>query len=260
MENIITSKDNPIIKLYQKLSCSKKERLQYGLFVLEGLRIVEDAVRESESITHLIMTKNACEKFGTTLFQADLRNTKTLVISNELGNKISSTDTTQGIFAICKIPNEKKVVFRDGGRYAVLYGLQDPGNVGMIIRTADALGIDGVILSGSCDLYSPKVIRATMGSVFRMKIFVENNTDRLFELLESGGAETSAAVIDYDAEKVTECRFDGIQAIFIGNEGNGLPRDVAMRCDRRVTIPMNGSINSLNAAMAAGILMWELKK
>lgn len=130
----------------------------------------------------------------------------------------------------------------------------------MIIRTADALGIDGVILSGSCDLYSPKVIRATMGSVFRMKIFVENNTDRLFELLESGGAETSAAVIDYDAEKVTECRFDGIQAIFIGNEGNGLPRDVAMRCDRRVTIPMNGSINSLNAAMAAGILMWELKK
>ncbi len=260
MENIITSKDNPIIKLYQKLSSSKKERLQYGLFVLEGLRIVEDAVRENGGITHIIMTKNAYEKFGGTLFQADLRDEKTLVISNELGNKISSTDTTQGVFAVCKIPAAQKPVFRDGGKYAVLYGLQDPGNVGMIIRTADALGIDGVILSGSCDLYSPKVIRATMGSVFRMDIFVENNTDRLFELLESGGAAASAAVIDTDAEKVTECGFEGTQAIFIGNEGSGLPRDVALRCGRRVTIPMNGTINSLNAAMAAGILMWELKK
>lgn len=260
MENIITSKDNPIIKLYQKLSCSKKERLQYGLFVLEGARIVEDAVRENGGITHLIMTKNACEKFGSALFQADLRNAKTLVISNELGNKIASTDTTQGVFAVCKIPAGKKPVFRGGGKYVVLYGLQDPGNVGMIIRTADALGIDGAILSGSCDLYSPKVIRATMGSVFRMEIFVENDTDKLFGMLENNNVTTSAAVIDADAQRITECGFDGTQAIFIGNEGCGLPRDTAMRCGRRVTIPMNGTINSLNAAMAAGILMWELKK
>ena len=104
MENIITSKDNPVIKLYQKLSSSKKERLQYGLFVLEGLRITEDALREESGITHLIMTKNAYEKFGDELLQADLRNTKTLVISNELGNRIASTDTTQGVFAICPIP------------------------------------------------------------------------------------------------------------------------------------------------------------
>lgn len=260
MENIITSKDNPIIKLYQKLSSSKKERLQYGLFVLEGLRIAEDAIREDSSISHLIVTKNAYEKFGEALLQADLRNTKTIVVSNELGNKIASTDTTQGVFAICPIPAAKKPAFRDDGRYAVLYGLQDPGNVGMIIRTADALGIDGVILSGSCDLYSPKVIRATMGSVFRMNITIENDTDTLFDMLKNNGVMTSAAVIDTDAEKVTEISFNGRQAIFVGNEGNGLPKDIALRCDRRVTIPMNGTINSLNAAMAAGILMWELKK
>lgn len=259
MENIITSKDNPVIKLYQKLSSSKKERLQYGLFVLEGLRIVEDALREQREVTHLILTEKAKDKFGEELLQADLRDTRVVVISNELGNRIASTDNTQGVFAVCPIPVKRRPVFRSGGRYIVLYGLQDPGNVGMIIRTADALGIDGVIMSGSCELYSPKVIRSTMGSVFRMDIFVENDSDALFAILAGNGVETSAAVIDKDAAPVTKCSFEGAQAVFIGNEGNGLPADIAERCDRRITIPMEGSINSLNAAMAAGILMWELK-
>lgn len=260
MENIVTSKDNPIIKLYQKLSSSKKERLQYGLFVLEGLRIVEDAVREKSGISHLIVTKRAYEKLGDNFFQADLRDTKLVVISNELGNKIASTDSTQGIFAICRIPVKCMPTFSADGRYVVLYGLQDPGNVGMIIRTADALGIDGVILSGCCDLYSPKVIRSTMGSVFRVKLFIENDPEMLFGMLKNAGVTTSAAVIDADAESVTGCGFIGAQAVFIGNEGNGLPREISLRCDRRITIPMNGTINSLNAAMAAGILMWELRR
>lgn len=260
MENIITSKDNPIIKLYQKLSLFKKERLQYGLFVLEGQRIVEDAIKESGGVTYLIFTKQAAEKYGEEMFQADLRDAKTIVISNELGKKISSTETTQGVFAICRMPVKKMPVFCDNGRYIVLYGLQDPGNVGMIIRTADALGIDGIILSGSCDLYSPKVIRSTMGSVFRANIFIENDTDSLFAMLENNRIMTSAAVIDSDAEDIKRCSFFGRQAVFIGNEGSGLPNEIALRCGRRITIPMNGRINSLNAAMAAGILMWELKK
>lgn len=260
MENIITSKDNPVIKLYQKLSSSKKERFQYGLFVLEGLRIVEDALREESSITHLILTKQAYKKFGDVLFQADLRDTRTVVISNELGNKIASTDTTQGIFAICKIPVRKKISFCENGRYIVLYGLQDPGNVGMIIRTADALGINGIILSGCCDLYSPKVVRSTMGSVFRVDTMIENDTENLFDMLKNNGVVTSASVIDKDAENINDCKFSGKQAVFIGNEGNGLPHEISLKCDRRVTIRMNGNINSLNAAMAAGILMWELKK
>lgn len=260
MENIVTSKDNPVIKLYQKLSSSKKERFQYGLFVLEGMRIVEDALREESGVNNIILTKQAYEKFASVLFQADLRDTKTVVISNELGNKIASTNTTQGVFAICRIPVQKKIDFCENGRYIVLYGLQDPGNVGMIIRTADALGINGVILSGSCDLYSPKVIRSTMGSVFRVDTMIENDTEKLFEILKNGNVATSASVIDKDAENINKCGFSGKQAVFIGNEGNGLPHEISLRCDRRITIPMNGTINSLNAAMAAGILMWELKK
>ncbi|MCM1316030.1 MAG: RNA methyltransferase [Muribaculaceae bacterium] len=258
MENIITSKDNPVIKLYQKLSSSKKERIQYGLFVLEGLRITQDAINENTRITHLILTENSAGKYPD-LFQADLRNTKVIVISNELGNRISATSTTQGVFAICGIPQHKKTVFSDDGKYIILYGLQDPGNVGMIIRTADALGMNGVIMSGSCDLYSPKVIRSTMGSVFRTNIFIENNTENLFSMLENNKITTSAAVIDGETS-LTECTFTGKHAVFIGNEGNGLPHEVSARCDRRVTIRMNGNINSLNAAMAAGILMWEMHR
>lgn len=260
MDNIITSKDNPVIKLYQKLSSSKKERLQYGLFVLEGLRIVEDAIREDSGISHILITQQALAKCSDSVLQADLRDAKTFVISNELGKRIASTDNTQGVFAVCRIPVNRTLSFRSGGRYVVLFGLQDPGNVGMIIRTADALGIDGVILSGSCDLYSPKVIRSTMGSVFRMDIMTENDPDALFDLLNYNNITSSAAVIDTDAEDINSCGFSGSQAVFIGNEGNGLPDDVAARCSRRVTIPMHGNINSLNAAMAAGILMWELKK
>ena len=262
MENIITSKDNPTVKLYQKLSSSKKERLQYGLFVLEGLRIVEDALKEESGITQLILTQKAHERFGEELLQADLRNTRTIVISNELGNRIASTDSTQGVFAMCRIPVSRSIgsIICDNGKYLVLFGLQDPGNVGMMIRTADALGINGVIMSGSCELYSPKVIRSTMGSVFRMSIAIENDADKLFDELNRADITTSAAVIDKDAVPVTECTFEGRQAVFIGNEGNGLPSDIAQRCSRRVIIPMHGNINSLNAAMAAGILMWELSK
>lgn len=258
LENIITSKDNPIIKLYQKLSISKKERIQYGLFVLEGLRITEDALRDSH-VSTLIFTENAYRKYSEQLFQADLKDTKTIVISNELGNRISSTETTQGVFAICSIPVQKTPVFNENSKYIVLYGLQDCGNVGMIIRTADALGIDGIILSGSCDLYSPKVIRSTMGSVFRTNIYIENDKEKLFAILEKNNVITSAGVIDGET-LVTECSFSGKHAVFIGNEGNGLPREVSERCDRRITIPMKGTINSLNAGMASGILMWEMKK
>lgn len=260
MENIITSKDNSIMKLYQKLSSSKKERLQYGLFVLEGLRIVQDALREESGLSHLIFTADAYEKYPDMLFQADLRNTRVVVISNELGKKIASTDNTQGIFAVCRMLMDKKPLFRENGRYIVLHCLQDPGNLGMIIRTADALGIDGIFLCGCCDLYSPKVIRSTMGSVFRADIFIENDENRLFEMLAENRVSTSAAVIDSDAQLLTECCFVGNHAVFIGNEGNGLPDEVSQRCGRRITIPMNGNINSLNAAMAAGIIMWELKK
>lgn len=254
----ITSKSNPSVKLYQKLSSQKKERQRYGLFVLEGERITEDALK-AEAVRTLLMTEKAYE-------ESRLRELydcpETLVISDELARYISQTETPQGVFAVCRM-YERPPVISDGGRYIVLYGLQDPGNMGTIIRTADALGIDGIYLCGCCDLYNPKTIRATMGSVFRCRIGTAADDGELFSVLSGGNILTAASVIDSGAEPVmslTELPENCRLAVFIGNEGRGLPEDIPVRCDMRITIPMHGNINSLNAAMAAGIIMWEMKK
>lgn len=257
---IITSKDNPAVKLYRKLSESKKERSAYNMFVLEGLRIVMDALKENSGLKYLIITQQAFERFESEISQADLNNTRLIVISNELGNKIAQTEKTQGVFAVCSIPPAKKLNLDSDGKYIILHRVQDPGNMGMIIRTADALGIDGIITSECCDLYNPKVIRSTMGSVFRMKIYNEPDTDIIFSELSEKNIKSFASVIDTNAVSINNISLKGGCAVFIGNEGNGLPEEVSEKCSFRITIPMHGTINSLNAGMACGILMWEMKR
>lgn len=256
-DRYLASKDNPKIKLYQKLSSQKKERQRYGLFVLEGQRIVRDAL-DADAVSSLMFTEKAFgEYIGSGGEPESLRDW--YIISDDLAVRISQTETPQGCFAVCRIP-QSVPEFRDGGRYVVLYGLQDPGNMGTIIRTADAFGIDGVLLCDCCDLYNPKTVRSTMGSLFRSRISVIGDTEELFSTLSGAGVQTLAAVIDTDAVRITELESQCRQAVFIGNEGRGLPAEISQRCDLRVTIPMQGSINSLNAAMAAGIIMWEMKK
>lgn len=257
---IITSRENPVLKLYRKLSDSKKERLKYKMFVLEGLRIVTDALNENSGLKHLILTQQAFEKYQSEFSQADLNNTRLIVISNELGNRIAQTEKTQGVFAVCSMPEKIPLKLDRNGKYLILLNVQDPGNMGMIIRTADALGIDGIIASECCDLYNPKVIRSTMGSIFRMKIFTEPDTDIIFSELSGKNIKSFASVTDSDALNINSVSFNGGCAVFIGNEGNGLPEEVSEKCTEKITIPMHGTINSLNAAMAAGIIMWELKR
>jgi len=258
---VIKSKDNPTIKMYVRLAESKKERKNYNMYVLEGYRLICDALSENSSVKQILMTEYAYEKYYNDLSQADLKEVKMLIISNELGMKISCTEKTQGIFAICSIPvfSDLRQALESGKHYMVLYQIQDPGNLGMIIRTADAVGIDGVILSQTCELFNPKTIRSTMGSVFRTKIFNDCNIDEILEICRDKGISTYAAVIDSNAENLKKCLFTDGGAVIIGNEGNGLPSDVSDACDKKVTIKMNGNVNSLNAAMAAGIMMWEMK-
>lgn len=258
---VITSKDNPSIKLYIKLSDSKKERKNYGMYVLEGYRLICDAIKEKSGVRQIFITESAYDKYYNDISQVDLKEVKILIISNELGIKISCTEKTQGIFAICSIPpagNFEKSIKPDG-KYIILHQIQDPGNLGMIIRTADAVGMDGLILSQTCELYSPKVIRSTMGSVFRLKIFDGQGIDDILDIMHKNDIRTYAAVIDKDAEDLKTCSFTGGCAAVIGNEGNGLPADIAEKCTVKTTIKMTGNVNSLNAAMATGIIMWEMK-
>lgn len=251
----ITSKDNPNIRLYRKLSESKKYRRETGMFVLEGVRLIDDAVREKAGIRAVYASESCAEN----VFSGwDIPGAVCYVVSDELGRKMSATDNTQGVFAVCSMPSLPSVsgIINGNGKYIVLCEVRDPGNLGTIIRTADAMGVDGVFLSGCCELYNPKVIRSTMGSIFRLNV-LEIPFEELVPVFAENGVKTCAAVTDIDAVSVRECDFSGGAAVIIGNEGNGLPENIVGICDEKITIKMRGNIDSLNAAMAAGIIMWE---
>ncbi|MGN0622283.1 MAG: TrmH family RNA methyltransferase [Porcipelethomonas sp.] len=256
---VIRSKDNPSVKLFRKLMNSKKERQSCGLFVLEGSRLVFDALKENAPVMRIFITESAAEGHVGEKLSELCDDIDVTVVSDELGDKMSGTDKTQGIFAQCRLPRESGIFrMKKGGRYIVLYQLQDPGNAGMIIRTADAVGMDGVIFCSSCDIYSPKTIRSTMGSIFRVPVCANAALDDIFTGAGNAGLETFAAVVDGSACDLKKVSFESGGVIFIGNEGNGLPDEVSAMCSERITIKMNGNIDSLNAAMAAGIMMWEL--
>lgn len=259
--SLIQSKDNPMIRHFRRLCESKRLRRTEQLFVAEGLRLVREALQEQACRT-LLITQTAYERFGDELEAAASGQARLCRISDELGRYLSETEHTQGIFAVCVLPQTALTPekLRGDGRYLVLHELQDPGNVGMILRTADALGIDAVISCRSCEIYSPKVVRATMGAVFRLPVFEVQDTAELGALLHVAGLRSYAAMLDERAAKLTECRLGRGCAVWIGNEGNGLTPEAASACDQSVMIPMTGHAESLNAAMAAGILLWEMSK
>lgn len=258
---LITSRENPNIKLYLKLASSRKHRREAGMFVLEGSRLCLDAASENAVFHCVFVTESAQEKLGT---QLDVLEEKVgeryFIIPDALAEKLSDTGAPQGVFAIGRMldKNELSSTICSDGKYIILNNVQDPGNVGTIIRTADAVGISAVILCNSCDVYNPKVIRSTMGSLFRLPVLDECDYDEVLAVLQEKGICSYAAVVDTHALSLTECDFSGGCAVVIGNEGNGLTQSDAQRCDRALTIHMKGNVNSLNAAMAAGIIIWEM--
>lgn len=258
----ITSRDNPNIKLYMKLASGKKYRRENGMFTLEGIRLVQDAIKENAELHSVFVTESCMEKLSQHGEALDFPEAaRVFEIPDEIGARMSSTDSAQGIFAVCRIlekPSFSDTV-RSGGKYLLLHSVQDPGNLGTIIRTADAVGVDAVFLADCCDLYNPKVVRSTMGSLFRLNVS-EIKFDETFPVFAERNVPSFAAVIDSDAVSLTECDFSQGGVILIGNEGNGLPREVSEMCSEKLTIKMQGNVNSLNAAMAAGIIMWELVK
>lgn len=264
MDNI-TSRDNKFVKDFVKLSASKSYRDSRGLFALEGIKLVMEAFNSNICFEMVFVTASCQLKNGQELeklFQA----VAVVQIADELEKKMSNQTTPQGIFAICMAPRtgEKAICLDEisgADRLLMLVDLQDPGNVGTIVRTAEALGIDGIIVTDkTCDLFSPKVIRASMGSVFRMKYVVVCDPLKTITMLAGVGVNSYAAVLDADAIDINNARqsLSLPLVLLIGNEGNGLSDDVASCCNDRVTIVMPGKAESLNASMAAGILMWEI--
>lgn len=258
----ISSRENAAVKLYRRLALSKKARKQLGLFVLEGLRLTADVLQNGAHLTQLFWTEEGYARWNAECACTCPPETRCALISDAVGAELSQTEHAQGVYAICRMPEQPLLseLLRKGGTYAILHQLQDPGNAGMLLRTADAFGLDGVIYSACCEIYSPKVVRATMGSLFRVPVYCTAEIAPVLAACRALDIETCTAVVGGDAERVGQCAFSASTAVLIGNEGNGLPEEVVSACDRRVTIPMHGTIESLNAAMAAGIILWEVKR
>ncbi|WMJ23690.1 RNA methyltransferase [Paludicola sp. MB14-C6] len=258
----ITSKENRWVKEYVKLSHSKSYREEKRLFTVESVKLIQEAFENGIKLEMVFVTKSCYEKKSQELEKL-FQTTNCYMISSDIEKKISQTMSPQGIFAICSMLDKTFSVdtIYHKGKYVMLVDLQDSGNVGTIIRTAEAVGMDGIILTRStCDYFNPKVIRGSMGSVFRMPILVIDDVNGFLDNLKENNVKTYASVLDETAQDLLQSEFASSSVLLIGNEGNGLSEDVIANCTNPITIKMRGKAESLNASMAACILMWEMMK
>ena len=245
----LTSLKNPKIQLWKSLK-DRKGRRETGCCLVEGRKLVEEALKSSFPVEAVLADAARLEQLA---LPEDI---PVYAMPEHVLAAVCDTKTPQGIAAVVRITDAPA----SGTKIVVLDGVQDPGNVGTIIRTADAAGLDGVMLSGQCaDLFSPKVLRATMGSVFRMGVRVTDDLPGELTKMKREGFSVISSQLDgtpfYEREAVGE-KF----CLVIGSEGNGVTPEVQAVATHRVKLPMRGGAESLNAAVAAGIMMYELMR
>lgn len=255
---MITSVANAKVKQVVQWQSKPGERRKAGIFTAEGFKMFEEA--PENSIREVYLSEEACERAREkeTLWKK-LQRTGYELVSSGVFAKMSDTRTPQGILTVAAQPKYELEQLLQGERplLLVLENLQDPGNLGTIIRTGEGAGITGVIMSSSTvDIFNPKVIRSTMGSVYRVPfVIAENLTETIAKMKEKG-------IRTYAAHLKGEVYYDSFSfleptAFLIGNEGNGLTKELADRADFYLKIPMEGKVESLNAAVAASLLMYE---
>lgn len=266
----ITSPSNSHIKNIKALQNKPSLRKKEELFVAEGLKMfVEAPARLIKSVyvaegllEDLQNGKGFTEELRREALQK-LENLQYIKISNDILKNISDTVTPQGIFVICRTfrYSVDKIVDKTKRQlFLILDEIKDPGNMGTIIRTAEGAGVSAVIMNSKCvDIFNPKVTRATMGSIFRVPLIIEEKLDYTIEYLKKRGVVTYAAHLSGN-EYYNEENFEGSVGIFIGNEAKGLSQETADLADKYVKIPMEGKVESLNASVAAAILMYEAKR
>ena len=259
---MITSKDNEMIKHISKLLSSSSYRRESQCFVAEGARLCMDGVLSGAVVSAFLYTKNGMEKYPKEFEKILSASQKNFEISEPLLKKISDTNSPQGLLCVFKTLDKKTLSdkIEKGKYYAALENIQDPSNMGTILRTAEALGISGVILSKDCcDIYSPKVTRGSMGAIFRLHIIIaENFTEYISEISKSG--IMTYASTPRNAEDIENTDFSKGGIMLIGNEGNGLKNETIQACSKRVKINMKGRAESLNAAAAAAILLYRFQQ
>lgn len=270
-KEVITSRKNPLVLLAASLT-EKKYREQHGLFLAMGHKLCHEAVATGAPVAHVILSENyaalhmseVCEEFAAECY----RDTPLTVVSEGCFEKITTEKAPDGIILIIKHLDISKKYnkidmedFRLSGRAILLCSIRDPGNLGTILRSAGAFGASYVILSDDCaDVYHPRTIRAAMGAAFRVPTIRVADPIEAVGLLRAGGRRVYAAELREGARPYDAVQICASDVFIIGNEGHGIPLALSEACDGSVYLPIAPEAESLNAAAAAAILLWEQAK
>lgn len=254
---MITSTSNPQVKRLLQLQKKSKARSEENVYVVEGLRMFVEVPKDCVEKVYVSETFYNKKKQELNFQEFPLE-----ILSDSVFKHVSDTQSPQGVLCIVKQNKQEldELLRIENPHFMILDNLQDPGNLGTIVRTAEGAGVDAVFMSKECvDIYNPKTIRSTMGSIYRVPTIYIEDTVKLLELFKEKGIKSYAAHLDgknaYDKEDY-RCG----TAILIGNEGNGLRDEVSEKADVWVRIPMEGQVESLNAAIAASVLMFEVAR
>ena len=246
-ESIITSRKNPLIQQIRRLVSSKKEREAAGLFVSDGTKLLAEAVRWWDGLDTVLLTQQTETELPESV--------RVIYVSKEIMEYVSPMETPQGALFLCRFPERKAFSPQPG--MLLLDGLQDPGNLGTILRTADALNVPVALLEGCADPYSHKVVRSSMGAIFRTPV-VQTTWEEACATCKAAGIPVAVTALSERAEDIRTAQLSRM-AVVIGSEGQGVRRQIMDSADKQLIIPMNPNCESLNAAVAAAIVMWQMK-
>ena len=253
---MISSKDNEFIKHVKKLK-DKKYRDLSNEYIIEGIKLIEEAIKEEAQINQIVICDD-CEKTQNIPknLMYEIAKYECVYVANKVFNTISQVNSPQGIFAVVEKNNKNKQIDYKQDIIIALDNIQDPGNLGTILRTADSIGLNQILVSkGTVDVYNPKVVRSTMGAIFRVKVIecedivkaIKETKKHKFKLVVTT-PNTQDTIYNINYNK---------KVIAIGNEANGVSKEIQDLADYKVKIPMLGKIESLNASVATGIVLYE---
>lgn len=253
---LITSKDNDIVKHIKKLS-EKKYRDQNNCYIIEGIKLVEEAIQEEAQIEKIVI----CEESTKTAeisknLMYEIAKYDCIYVTDKIFKTLTQVMNPQGILAVVKKNKERPTIKYDEDIIVALDDIQDPGNLGTILRTVDSIGLKQLIVSkGTADVYNPKVVRSSMGAIFRVEVIEVENLKETIESMKRNNFElvvtslqTESSIYDVEYKK---------KIIVIGNEANGVSQEIQDLADKKIKIPMLGKTESLNASVATAIILYE---
>ena len=243
----ITARKNPLLQQVRRLLTSRREREQAGLFVADGTKLLQEAVHYYPGLDTVILSDGVEAQVP--------EHVKVVRVPEEVMASVSPMETPQGALFLCRLPG--KTEFRPKAGMLLLDGIQDPGNLGTILRTADALDIPVALLEGCADPYSHKVVRSSMGAVFRTPV-IQTTWEEAKTACSQENIPIAVTALSDKAQDLRDAPLSRM-AVVIGSEGRGVRREILDAADAQLIIPMNPHCESLNAAIAAAIVMWQMK-